>query len=63
MSLLQKLEKKKDADKPVEEQPKHVVEAVDPHAEWKQELHGMIVDKLKNVKAEEKKTTRHWPRK
>lgn len=54
MSLLQKLEKKKDADKPVEEQPKHVVEAVDPHAEWKQELHGMIVDKLKNIKAEEK---------
>jgi len=54
MSLLQKLEKKKDANKPVEEQPKSTVEMVDPHAEWKQELHGMIVDKLKNIKAEEK---------
>lgn len=54
MSLLQKLEKKKDAHKPVEEQPKHVVEAVDPHGQWKQDLHGMIVDKLKNSKEEEK---------
>jgi len=54
MSLLQKLEKKKDIDKPVEEQVKQVAEIADPHSEWKQELHGMIVDKLKNVKAEEK---------
>ncbi len=54
MSLLEKLEKKHTDDKPVEEQPKQVVESVDPHAAWKKELHGMIIDKLKNVKAEEK---------
>ncbi|MDW7677016.1 MAG: CpaF family protein [Bacillota bacterium] len=54
MSLLQKLERRIDQDKPQEEQSRNVVELQDPYAEWKRELHGMIVDKLKNLKPSEK---------
>ncbi|SMP65129.1 CpaF family protein [Anoxynatronum buryatiense] len=57
MSLLQKLEKKKEKDRSQEEQqPKNLVELADPHAAWKHELHGKIVDKLKNAKPDEKET-------
>ncbi len=54
MSLLQKLEKRSEQQQSPDEQPRQVCRPADPHLKWKQELHGMIVDKLKNVKAEEK---------
>ena len=63
MSLLQKLERRIDKDKAQEEQPRNVTELLDPHAVWKHELHGMIVDKLKNVKPSEKEDEKNLAKK
>ncbi|RQD72261.1 MAG: CpaF family protein [Tindallia sp. MSAO_Bac2] len=59
MSLLQKLEHRMEKEKQQEEQTsskqsKQPVEINDPLAEWKVELHGKIVDKLKNLEPSEK---------
>ena len=40
-----------------------MTELLDPHAVWKHELHGMIVDKLKNVKPSEKEDEKNLAKK
>ncbi len=60
MSLLQKLENRMEKEKQQEEQASskqsknQPAEIHDPLAEWKVELHGKIVDKLKNLEPSEK---------